>query len=634
VVVVDGPGVRDREMDPMPLPSIGEYGLIGDTRTAALVSPGGSIDWLCFPRFDSPSLFGRLVAGDLGGSFEVGVLDVRETDRRYLDDSAVVRTIWRTTSAGEAALIDGMVADTAGALLPQALVVRELVCRGGTVRVRVRFDPRRGWDGQRPRTRRHGGRLICTWGPVVATLATAPDLQLEPGVERIIDLRAGDRIAFALGIDDHAPVVLVDANRSVGRLSETSRWWREWTSRLTSPLEEAAPSVRRSLITLRLLTYAPSGAPVAAPTTSLPEVPGGDANWDYRHAWIRDASMGVSAFLSCGSVDEPRSFLWWMLHASRRTRPDLRVLYDLAGGTDVHERELRDLAGYRGAVPVRVGNEAVDQFQLDVYGWMLESGWDYLRHSDDLYAETWRALRGHADLLTERWREPDHGIWELRGERRHYVHSKAMAWVGLDRARRIAERLRSRGRNRARWQVASESIADEIRRRGYNDEIGSYVQAFGSTDLDASVLALATMGFEPADSDRIRGTIDAIRRGLAAGGPLLYRKRPYGEGAFLPCSFWLSRALAATGRLDEAHEVFDQTRALATPLGLFAEEMDPTTREHLGNFPQAFTHSALVLAAAALGDADRRFRDRGTSPGPRRTRRGPGASRSASRDRS
>jgi GH15 family glucan-1,4-alpha-glucosidase len=614
-------------------PSIGDYGLIGDTRTAALVSSAGSIDWLCFPRFDSPPLFGRLVAGDLGGSFEVAALGVRETRRRYLDDSSIVETAWRTES-GEAVLVDGMIADTAGALLPQTLVVRELTCRGGTVRVRVGFDPRRGWDGRRPRTRRVAGRLVCVWGPVVATLATVPDVELEPGIERMLDLRAGDRVAFALGLDDHAPAVLVDPNRSLHRLSETERWWREWASRLAPPLQDAAPAVRRSSITLRLLTYAPSGAPVAAPTTSLPEVPGGDANWDYRHAWIRDASMGVSSFLSCRSTEEPRSFLWWMLHASRRTRPELRVLYDLAGGTDVRERELRDLPGYRGAVPVRVGNQAVGQFQLDTYGWILEAGWEYLRHTQDLYAETWRALRGHADLLAERWREPDHGIWELRGERRHYVHSKAMAWLGLDRAHRIAERLRAPRGRRARWHAASDAVADEIRRRGFDEAIGSYVQAFGSSELDASALSLATMGLEPADSERVRGTIDAIRRELGAGGPLVYRKRPDGEGAFLPCSFWLSRALAATGRLDEAYEVFEQACALATPLGLFAEEMDPTTREHLGNFPQAFTHSALVLAAGELAAAEARLRDRGTSRGSLRTPRGRSASRSVSRDRS
>jgi GH15 family glucan-1,4-alpha-glucosidase len=607
-------------VDSAPLPAIGEYGLIGDTRTAALVSSTGSIDWLCFPRFDSPPVFGRLVAGRFGGSFDVAPIDVRETERRYVDDSPVVRTTWWTDTA-EVVLVDGMVTDTAGALLPQALLVRELECRGGSARIGVRFDPRYGWDGRRPRTRRLLGRLMCTWGPVVVTLSTAPDLRLEPAIERTVELRDGDRLAFAMGLDDHGPAVLVDADRSRGRLRDTETWWREYASRMTTPLEDFSQEIRRSLVTLRLLTYAPSGAPVAAPTTSLPEVPGGAANWDYRHAWIRDAAMGASAFLSSGSAAEARSFMWWMLHASRRTRPELRVLYDLAGGGNVRERDLSGLPGYRGAVPVRVGNEAAGQFQLDAYGWMLEAGWDYLRHTNDLYTETWRELRGHADVLSERWRAPDHGIWELRGKRRHYVHSKAMAWLGLDRASRIADRLGAPERKRARWRTASDAIADEIVRRGFDERIGSYVQAFESTEVDASVLALATMGLERADSDRIRRTIDTVRRELGAGGSLLHRKRPDGEGAFLPCSFWLSSALAATGRLDEAGEVFEQTCALANDLGLFAEEMEPATREHRGNFPQAFTHSALVLAAAELATAEQQLRDPGTFPGSHRTRR-------------
>ncbi|MGH2590700.1 MAG: glycoside hydrolase family 15 protein, partial [Actinomycetota bacterium] len=576
-------------MDGQVLPSIGDYGLIGDTRTAALVSSRGSLDWLCFPRFDSPPLFGRLVAGAPGGSFEVGVEDVRETRRAYLDGSSVLETTWRTGD-GEATLVDGMVADTGGSLLPQALLVRELVCRGGTVRARVTFDPRRGWKGERPKVHRRAGRLVCVWGPVVASLATAPDLGVEPGPERVLDLHAGDRVLFAFGLDDRGPAVLPEPEGAVQQLRATDRWWREWSSALSPPTADEAEAVRRSLITLRLLTYAPSGAPVAAPTTSLPEVAGGDRNWDYRHAWIRDASMGVSAFLSCGSTSEPRSFLWWMLHASRLTRPELRVVYDLTGGTAIVERELPELPGYRGARPVRVGNAAVEQFQLDAYGWMLEAGWDYLRRTGDLYAETWRALRGHADLLAERSSEPDHGIWEVRGERRHYVHSKAMAWLGLDRAMRLAERLGARRPRRQRWATARAGLEEEIRGRGFDEASGSYVQAFGSTEMDASVLALALIGIEPPGSDRIDRTIDAIRRELGAGGPLLYRNEPEGEGAFLPCSFWLSRALSAAGRIEEAREVFEATCALATPLGLFAEEMEPDTHEHVGNFPQAFTH--------------------------------------------
>jgi GH15 family glucan-1,4-alpha-glucosidase len=602
------------------LPPIGEYGLIGDTRTAALVGLGGSIDWLCFPRFDSPPLFGKLVAGEEGGSFQVGPTEALETEQRYLDGSSVIETSWRT-GTGEATLLDGMVADTGESLLPQALIVRELTCRSGAVRARVRFDPRRGWTWKRPRAERRQGRLVCAWGPIVATLAVAPDLALEPGEDREVELRQGDRLVLALGLDERSPAVLVDPLDAIDRLEATDRWWRAWTAGLESPIGDFDAAVRRSLITLRLLTYAPSGAPVAAPTTSLPEIVGGSRNWDYRYAWVRDASLGASAFLSAGSTSEPRSFLWWMLHASRRTRPELRVLYDLMGGANFEERELPDLPGYRGSRPVRVGNAAVDQFQLDAYAWMIDAGCAYLERTGRLYAETWRALRGHADVLARRWMEPDSGIWELRETRRHYVHSKLMAWHGLDRALQMAERLPATERRKRSWTIARSQLADEIRRRGFDESRNRYLQAFDSTGPDASILGAAMTRFEPRDSPRLDGTIDAIRSELGAGGPLLYRTVPDGEGAFLPCSFWLSSALAAGGRVEEAREVFAQTCALASPLGLFAEELDPTTKEHLGNFPQAFTHSSLVLAVADLARAEGEIKGGGTNRGSRRTRR-------------
>ena len=603
------------------MPSIGEYGLIGDTRTAALVSSGGAIDWLCFPRFDSPPLFGRLVAGKEGGSFHVGVADLLETRRRYLDGSSVLETAWRTET-GDATLLEGMVAETGGALLPQTLLVRELTCRRGAVRARVRFDPRRGWAWDRPRTERRQGRLHCTWGPIVATLTVAPDLELELGEDREVELRQGERLVLALGLDERSPAVLVDPFVAVDRLGATDRWWRSWTAGLASPTGDFDAHVRRSLLTLRLLTYAPSGAPVAASTTSLPEIVRGSKNWDYRYAWVRDASLGVSAFLSAGSTSEPRAFLWWMLHASRRTRPELRVLYDLMGGANFDERELPDLPGYRGSRPVRVGNAAVDQFQLDAYAWMIDAGWAYRERTGRLYAETWRALRGHADVLARRWMEPDHGIWELRGARRHYLHSKLMAWHGLDRALQMAERLPATERRKRSWTIARSQLADEIRRRGFDESRKRYLQAFDSPDPDASLLGSPMRRFEPGDSPRLHGTIDAIRRELGAGGPLLYRTPPDGEGAFLPCSFWLSSALAAAGRVEEAREVFEQSCALATPLGLFAEEFDPTTKEHLGNFPQAFTHSSLVLTAADLARAETEIKGGGTNRGSRRTPRG------------
>jgi GH15 family glucan-1,4-alpha-glucosidase len=595
------------------VPSIGEYALIGDTRTAALVSSQGSIDWMCFPRFDSPPLFGRLVGGERAGRFSIDVDGVVQTRRRYLESSAVLETTW-STHDGEAVLLDGMVADTTDSLLPQSSIVRTLSCRGGTIRGRVHFDPQPDWAARPPRCRRGHGRLFCTWGSIVATVASAPYLQLQPGRSATFSLRPAESVTVVLGLDHREPAVLVDPGRALAELHRTDRWWRGWTGRLRSIADGTDDAVRRSLITLRLLTYAPSGAPVAAPTTSLPEVPGGQATWDYRFAWIRDASMQVAAFLEAGAIDESRAFLWWMLHASRRSAPDLRVLYDVMGGGDLHEREPRDLPGYRDARPVRVGNAAAEQFQLDVYGYMIDAGWGYMRETGDLYRETWRELRGHADLLASRWPEPDHGIWELRGPRRHFVHSKVMSWIGLDRALRVGERLHVSERRRRRWLEARDAVGGAVRRLGFSEVLGAYAQSYGSRDLDAAVLAMPITRIEPRDSPRLVGTIEAIARGLDAGYPLLYRFGPTGEGAFLPCSFWWSRALIETGRIEEGREVFEATCALANDLGLFAEEMDPGTRELTGNFPQAFTHAALVEAAGALGRAES-VRAKGTSRG-------------------
>jgi GH15 family glucan-1,4-alpha-glucosidase len=577
---------------------VGDYGLIGDTRTAALISSRGAIDWMCFPRFDSPPLFGRLVGGDEGGTFAVDLDDLRDVHRRYLDGSAVLETELRT-GTGVATATDGMVADTGGRLLPQGLVVRRLRCREGLVRGAVLFDPRRDWTSIPQRAERRSGALHCTWGPLVATLRTAPDASIVPGRPAPFDLGAGEEIVLVLGLDHREPAVIVEPEAAVRELDRTDAWWRGWSGALRVPAE-AEDAVGRSLITLRLLTYAPSGAPVAAPTTSLPEIPGGSKNWDYRYAWIRDASMGVSAFLSAGSAAEPKAFLWWMLHASRRTRPDLRVVYDVLGNDRIDELERPELPGFQGARPVRVGNAAADQFQVDAYAWMIDAGWAFLRSTGDLFGETWQALRGHADLLAERWSEPDHGIWELRGDPRHFVHSKLMAWVGLDRAIRIAGRLGVRQRRLDRWNDARRLVHEDIVERGYDDELGTYTQVYGSRGFDASLLAMPVTGIEPADSPRMRSTVEAVRERLGAGGPLVYRFEPDGEGAFLPCSFWLSRALAAIGAVDEAREVFEDTCALATDLGLFAEMMDPTTRRHTGNVPQAFTHAALVEAAVEL----------------------------------
>ena len=586
---------------------ISDYALIGDTRTAALCSSAGSIDWLCLPRMDSEPVFGRLLGGERAGCFSLAVEDVRATSRRYRSGSTILETTWQTES-GVVVLTEGMVLDVSGRLLPQTLLVRRLECRGGSASVRIQFDPRRGLAGAPPKVDRRGGALLCHWGGLAVALQTAPELDLLPGRASSLRLDDGAVVTLSLAVADRAPLVFIDPPAAYELLGASDGWWRRWSEGIVyaGPFRDA---VLRSLITLRLLTYSPSGAPVAAPTTSLPESLGGSRNWDYRFSWPRDASIGLAAFLALGKTEEARSFLHWLLHASRLTRPRLEVLYTIHGQPGPREIELFDVPGYMDSRPVRIGNAASRQHQLDVYGWVLDAAWLLARSGHSLEGETWRVIAGLADYVAASWRAPDAGIWEVRGERAHYVHSKLMAWLGLDRAARIARGKRAHTERVRRWESESAALAAEVRKRGFDEGTDSYVWAYGSTELDAALLILPVLEFEEPNSVRLRATVAAVRRELGAGGPLVYRYRPGidglegTEGAFLPCSFWLAQALARLGKVEEAVGVFEDLLALANDVGLLPEEIEPSTGVHLGNFPQAFTHATVVQAALAIRDA-------------------------------
>lgn len=587
---------------------IEDLGMIGDTRTAALVGSDGSIDWMCIPSFDGSPVFGRLVGGVAAGRFRMGPnAPATVIDREYRHETATLRTTW-VTDAGRLTLTEAMVSEVAGRFLPTTLLVRRLSAVEGPVEVGIEFDPRLGERHVAPRVERRGDVTVCSWGAEAMALTCSANLDLEPGGTHTVTIEAGEDLTIVVGVADHEPLIYVDPARAWAAVCDDERGWRSWCADIPDDIPHR-DTVVRSLLTLRLLTYSPSGAPVAAPTTSLPEDPGGIRNWDYRFAWPRDASIGIGAFLGVGKDDEARHFLAWLLHASRRDRPRLPVLLTLHGRHPRGEGELTGWPGYADSRPVRVGNGAADQHQLDGYGWVIDAAWLLTAAGHGLYTETWRALRGFVDEVVARWRDPDAGIWEVRGDEAHHVHSKLMAWLALDRALAISATQRTPKRQQDAWRRERAALAADIAAHGYNDVVGAYTRTYGSDDLDAAVLVLPLLGVEPADSERIRSTVAAIRRELGAGGSLVYRYPPGedglpgGEGAFLPCSFWLVQALALTGDVSEARSVFDELVAMAGPLGLFAEEVDPETGAFIGNFPQALSHASLVQAALALRGA-------------------------------
>ncbi|MET3920520.1 glycoside hydrolase family 15 protein [Arthrobacter sp. UYEF20] len=586
---------------------IGDYGLLGDTRTGLLVSGEGAIDWFCVPAFDGEPVFGSLLGGPEGGTFRAGpALPAQRVGRRYRDQSATLETV-RAVGNGRLILTEAMVSEVAGQLLPATVLIRKLSAEGSPVQAVIEFDPRLGEDHLRPRTRA-GQNLVCQWGPLALSLSSHPGIDLGTGRPVPITVVPGEPVTLVLSVAYGEPLIYINPETAWELVEADESRWRSWAAEIDQDLP-FREEVVRSLLTLRLLTYSPSGAPVAAPTTSLPEDVGGIRNWDYRYAWPRDASIGVGAFLSVGKIDEARSFLGWLLHASRLQRPSLPALFTLTGCHVPMERELTGWPGYAAGKPVRVGNGAANQHQLDGYGWVLDAAWLLVLSGHRLYSETWRTMRGFADFVARRWQEPDAGIWEIRGDAAHHVHSKLMGWLALDRALRIGESHHLGHRQRERWQSVRDDMAQEIKRKGFNSDMGSYTRSYGSADLDSALLVLPLLGFEDAASARVTGTVDAVRRELSAGGPLLYRYPPGqdglpgSEGAFLPCSFWLVQALALSGRPTEASELFTDLLQRSTPLGLYSEEMDPASQTHLGNFPQALTHSALVQAALALRDA-------------------------------
>jgi GH15 family glucan-1,4-alpha-glucosidase len=594
-------------------PSIGDYGLIGDCRAAALVSRDGSIDWLCVPRFDSPSIFGALLDARKGGRFRIRPTGPFRSERRYLPDTNVLETTYRTAS-GAVALRDLMPvaseAEKRERLTPDHQVLRELEGLDGEVELEILYQPRPDYARGRVVLRKRGGLGIWgeAGGAAFVLRSELPVELLEGGASAggVACLRAGDRAYLSFSYAEEAPAVVPPLGEIArDKVERTLRWWREWAGRCTyeGPYREA---VIRSALTLKLMAYAPSGAVVAAPTTSLPERIGGERNWDYRYCWLRDASLTLRALFELGYDEEALAFLSWMLHATRLTWPELQVLYDVFGEARLPETSLPHLDGYAASRPVRVGNDAHGQLQLDVYGEVLDAVSRFARRGGRFDRDTVKMLDGLGHTVCRRWREPDEGIWEGRSGRAHHTHSKALCWVALDRLIEMHE-VGQIDVCIDIFRTERDAIRREVERRGYNAELGSYTRIFDGDTVDAALLTLPLYGYLDASHPRMRSTCARIRNMLGRG-PLVYRYRDVddglsaGEGAFGICSFWAAECLALGGDLPAATAAFERLLACGSDLGLFAEEIDPDTAAPLGNFPQAFTHVGLINAALTLGE--------------------------------
>ncbi len=590
-----------------PSPPISDYGLIADGRTAALVSSGGSIDWMCVPRFDGGSCFGRLLDPERGGYCRVAPAGEHETSREYVRETLVLATTFRTT-AGDARVLDCLLRPEEGDLGPMLLRVVEGT--RGTAQMLLDCVPRFDYGQVAPWIRRDGPRAYAAIGGDDALVITS-DVELEAtddrGVRGEITVRDGERarvlIAFAPpeSIDPDAPDPPTpdDIDR---RLQETMGFWRDWAAQGTT----SDISVRRSALTIRAMAFERTGAIVAAATTSLPEVAGGERNWDYRFSWIRDSSFAVRSLTEIGYEDAAGEFRRFVARSAAGSADDLQILFGLGGERRIVAQQL-DLAGWRGSRPVRVGNGAVDQLQLDAFGELVSLTWRWHRRGHSPDDDHWRFLVSLVDFAADHWEDPDAGLWEFPGEPLHFTHSKAMCFAALDRAVQLAEEC-SRAAPVRRWRRVRDEIAAAVQERGYDEGRGVFTGVFDSPDLDAALLLLPDTGLLDWEDPRMIRTTDAIREDLSAGPGLLYRYRrddglPGQEGAFLACSFWLVECLARQGRTADARDVFDHAVSTGNDLGLFSEEWDPQAGEALGNVPQTLTHLAHIGAAVALRDS-------------------------------
>jgi alpha,alpha-trehalase len=605
-------------MDSLP---IGDYALLSDCRSAALVSRDGSVDWLCFPRFDGPSVFCRLL-DPTGGRFVIRPGGQYQATRRYVDQTMVLETTF-ATPGGTAVLTDALAVGRnerghdLGTHSP-SMLLRRFTCTSGEIEADVAYAPRPQYGLVDPILLPVPGGLEASGPEGRLVLSTPVGCTVDGAVATArIRLTAGQSAAFALGYGtgEGRPRAPWTAEKIDDRLADTIEGWRSWSvihQNYEGPWREL---VLHSGRVLQALTFAPTGAIVAAPTTSLPETVGGERNWDYRYTWVRDASLTIEALWVAACPDEANKFFGFLADASAaglQRGEELQIMFGLSGERDLSERELPHLAGWRGSRPVRVGNDAWLQRQIDIYGELLGAAWRLVDKLGDMEPVTRRFLATAADTAAARWREKDHGIWEVRGEPKDFVYSKLMCWVALDRAIALAGLISAEDRV-THWAAVRDEIRAAILEGGWNDRAGAFTQSFGSEDLDASSLMLTITGFLPADDPRMKATISATAQRLTDERGLVYRYLardglPGEEGAFLLCTFWLAQAQAMAGDVEAATATFERAVAAVNDVGLLSEEVDPRTGEMIGNFPQAFSHIGLVNAAWAICEAQQRAR--------------------------
>ncbi|MFD8847801.1 glycoside hydrolase family 15 protein [Streptomyces sp. NPDC059604] len=600
----------------MHYPRIEDYAFIGDMRTSALVGRNGSLDWLCLPRFDTAAVFTKLLGTEEHGFWRIGPAGKDHAPyadrRRYWAGSLALESEW-DTPRGTLRVTDFM---PPHGQAPQQ-VIRMVTAVAGEVEIEAVLRPRFGYGKHAPWIYESGGRMVAVCGPDTLLLdipAAAKTEEKDGALHSRCTVTAGQTLVFALSWQpsDHtgAPTSL-DALAALARTDEV---WREWVTQCAyrGPYREA---VVRSLITLKALTYAPTGGIVAAPTTSLPEEIGGVRNWDYRYVWLRDAAITLSALLRVGYRREAEAWRRWLLRAVAGDPENLQIMYGIGGERELGERELCWLPGYENSAPVRVGNGAADQLQLDVPGAVIEMLFMAHEHGVARCDDSAALIEKLISYVRRHWQEPDDGIWEVRGRRRHFVHSKVMLWVAVDRAVRLAE-AGVLGMDLTELMSLRAEIHADVCERGFDRERNTFTQSYGSQELDAALLLIPTTGFLPSDDPRVVGTVDAVMRELATPDGLVHRYRTAGvaeggdglsgdEGAFLLCSFWLVDALALTNRLPQAQALFERLLGLRSDLGLLAEEYDPAGGRQLGNFPQAYSHLAVVQSAVLLNEIGR-----------------------------